>query len=116
MLARFNRSTAAIVAGVVASTIIAASPATAQDSEVVIRGLPEGTKMEVVHFRDLNLRYVAHLNILNQRVERAVRNVCDFEPRDMARASFRDCADAAWAGARPQMHRAYLRANRLASR
>jgi hypothetical protein len=43
-----------------------------------------------------------------------VRHVCDFEPHDYLNAGYRNCATAAWAGARPQMQRAYLRANHLA--
>ena len=116
MLACFNRSTAALLAGAMASAILAASPAIAQDGEVVVRGLPEGTELERVSIRDLDLRLIAHLNILNERVERAVRHVCDFEIGDRMKESYRKCADGAWAGARPQMHMAYLRANRLASR
>lgn len=118
MFARINSRTAAILAGVTASFMIASPPALAQDDDVVVRGIPEGAKVEKVSYRDLNLRYIAHLNILNERVERAVRRVCDFEPRDRMGMSdsYKSCADGAWAGARPQMHMAYLRANRLASR
>lgn len=116
MLVSFNRSTAVVLAGIMAATTIPASTATAQESELVVRGLPEGTRMEVVRFGDLNLRLIAHLDILNERIGSAVRRVCDFEPRDIARDSYTRCATAAWAGARPQMHMAYLRANRLASR
>jgi UrcA family protein len=88
-----------------------------QDSDVVVRGLPEGTKVEMVSYGDLNLRLIAHLDILNDRVGRAVRRVCDFEPRDpLMSEGYRDCADLAWASARPQIHRAYLQANRLATR
>ena len=117
MLACFNRSTAAIMAGALASATLAASPAIAQDGDdVVVRGVPEGTEAQRVSYRDLDLRLIAHLNILNERVERAVRKVCDFEIGDRAKESYRKCADGAWAGARPQMHAAYLRANRLASR
>lgn len=115
MLACFNRSTA-ILAGALASAVLAASPATAQDSEVIVRGLPEGTELQRVSYSDLDLRFIAHLNILNERVERAVRRVCDFEIGDRMKESYRNCAAGAWAGARPQMHMAYLRANRLASR
>lgn len=114
MLARFNRPMAAVLAGVTASFMVAAPPAAAQESEVVVRGLPEGTKMEVVSYRDLDLRYIANLNTLNDRVERAVRRVCDFEPRDYLSDSYKNCANRAWAGVRPQMHMAYLRANRIA--
>lgn len=116
MFARFNRPIAAVLAGAAATFIAAASPASAQDGDVVIRGLPEGTKVERVSYRDLNLRLIAHLNILNERVGRAVRQVCDFEPRDNMSDSYRDCSNAAWAGARPQIHMAYLRAIRFASR
>jgi len=114
MLARFNRPLATIVAGVTASLIVAATPSAAQGSEVVIRGLPEGAKAEIVSHRDLNLRYIAQLEILNDRVERAVQRVCDFDPNDRLENGYRSCANFAWAGARPQIHRAYLQANRLA--
>jgi UrcA family protein len=104
----------AILAGVTATFIVAATPSAAQDNDVVVRGLPEGTRMELVSYRDLNLRYISHLKILNDRVGRAVRHVCDFQARDTLNSGYRNCANAAWAGARPQIHRAYLRANRLA--
>jgi len=116
MLARFNRAIAAVLAGVTASFTIVSVPAVAQDDDIFVRGVPEGARVEQVSYRDLNLRYIAHLNILNDRVERAVRKVCEFGPRDNMDASYRKCADASWAGARPQIHRAYLQANRLAIR
>ena len=114
MSARFNRAGAAVLAGVSAIAMVSSTPAFAQDEDILVRGAPEGTKVEVVSYRDLDLRYIAHLDKLNDRVGRAVRNVCDYRPRDLMPASYRECADAAWAGARPQIHRAYLRANRLA--
>jgi UrcA family protein len=115
MLTRFHRSMGAIVAGIAASFIVAATPTAAQDSDVVVRGLPEDTRIQLVSYRDLNLRYVAHLEILNDRVARAVRKVCNFDPSDRLVADgHRNCVNLAWAGARPQMQRAYLHANRLA--
>ena len=120
MQTRLNLFTAVILAGTIGSAIMTASPAIAQDdNDIVVRGIPEGTEMERVSYRDLDLRLIAHLNILNERVDRAVRNVCDLEPgtrMDQMTESYRNCATGAWAGARPQMHRAYLRANRLALR
>lgn len=113
MIARFNRLTAALL-GITATFMVTATPTVAQDGDVIVRGLPEGTKMQMVPHRDLNLRLISNLNILNDRVGRAVRNVCDFEGRDNLDAGYRKCAEAAWAGARPQIHRAYLQANRLA--
>ncbi|HET9335720.1 MAG TPA: UrcA family protein [Sphingomicrobium sp.] len=114
MLSRFNHVTAAVLAGVSAS-IMSPSPAFSQDADIFVRGIPEGAKAERVSYRDLNLRYIAHLNILNDRVERAVRKVCEFRGRDNMEPDYRQCAEASWAGARPQIHRAYLRANRLAA-
>lgn len=116
MSARLKLSGALILTGATASIMLASSPAAGQDSQIVVRGLPEGTRMEMVAFRDLNLRYIHDLNVLNNRVGEAVRHVCDFEPRDNLNRGYRNCADAAWAGARPQIHRAYLRANHLAYR
>ena len=115
MSARFNRPAVAVLA-VVASFFAAAAPVAAQETTVVVRGLPEGSKMQLVSYRDLNLRLIAHLNILNDRVGRAVRQVCDFEPRDNLGGSYKHCSDASWAGVRPQIHRAYLQANHLAVR
>ena len=116
MLAR-NRATAAILAGVTASFIITSTPAVAQDDdEILIQGVPVTAKVVRVSYRDLNLRYIAHLNTLNDRVERAVRDVCELaDVRDTLDAAYRKCAEASLARARPQMHQAYLRANRLAS-
>ena len=118
MLSRFYRATAAALAGVTASAIILSTPAAAQapqDDEIVIQGIPLTAKVVRVSYRDLNLRYIAHLKILNDRVEKAVRDVCELgETRDALDAGYRKCAEASWARARPEMHRAYLRANRLA--
>ena len=115
MLAHLNRTAVAVLAGVAASTF-SSVPAAAQDDDVVVRGRLEGTEAKLVSYRDLNLRRIADLNILNKRVERAVRDICDFEPRDkMDPESYQKCANVAWAGARPQIHRAYLRANHLAA-
>ena len=115
MMSRFNRVAAATLAGLTAPLVLAPTPAFAQDEEIFVRGIPEGAKVERVGYRDLNLRYIAHLNMLNDRVERAVRKVCEFQGRDLLDKSYRNCAEASWAGARPQIHRAYLRANRLAA-
>ena len=116
MLSRFNRASAAVLAGVAASFAMAPAPALAQDADIFVRGVPEGAKAERVSYRDLNLRYIAHLKILNDRVERAVRKVCEFQGRDNLDAGYRQCAEASLAGAKPQVHRAYLRANRIAIR
>jgi UrcA family protein len=118
MVSRLHRATAAVLAGVTASAMIISTPVAAQvaqDDEIVIQGIPVTAKVVRVSYRDLNLRYIAHLNTLNDRVERAVRDVCELaDVRDTLDAAYRRCAEASWARARPEIHRAYLRANRLA--
>jgi UrcA family protein len=115
MLASINRSALAILAAVAASPFAVVLPASAQDTDVVVRGMPAGTNMRLVSFRDLNLNLIAHRKILDDRVARAVRAVCEHEPRwDIARKEYQDCADAAWAGATPQIVRARVRAAQLA--
>ena len=114
MLASINRAALAILAAVAASPFAAVPPASAQDTDVVVRGLPEGSNMRLVSFRDLNLNLIAHRKILDDRVARAVRAVCEQEPRDIVRWEYQNCTDVAWAGARPQIVQARVRAAQLA--
>ena len=114
MLASMKRATLAILAGVIASPFAAIVPAAAQDTEITVRGTPEGTNMRMVSYADLNLNLMAHREVLNKRIGHAVREVCEFEPRDIARKDYERCSNTAWAGAGPQIVRAYVRASRLA--
>ena len=114
MLASINRASLAILAGLAASPLAMALPAAAQNTEVVVRGLPEGTNMRLVSYSDLNLNLIAHRKVLDSRVNHAVREVCEYQPRDITMSGYRKCADAAWAGATPQITRAYVRAAQLA--
>ena len=117
MLRSFNRTALAIAAGATASTFIGVLPAAAQEAEITVRGTLPGVKMQLVSYRDLNLNLIAHRKVLNTRVERAVRKVCDLKQvKDELGAGFRACSDAAWAGARPQVNRAYVQAARMAYR
>ena len=113
MFATLSRATLSVLAGVTASTFVAALPAAAQDYPLVIRGLPPGMKVRMVSYRDLDLNYLAHRQILN-RVGRAVRQVCDFSARGPFDWDYRACASDSWAGARPQIARAYVQAAQLA--
>ena len=108
------RVTGAMLAGMAASLTVPVTPAAAQDNEVVVRGLPQGAQMRLVSYRDLNLNIIAHRKILDERVARAVRQVCKFEGKDYLAKDYRMCADRAWAGAGPQITRAYVQASRLA--
>ena len=114
MLASINRVTLAILAGVTASSFAVILPAVAQDTEITIRGLPEGSRMRLVSFRDLNLNLIAHREILDKRVGSAVREVCAMAPANLQSPDYRACTNQAWEGARPQITRAYVRAAQLA--
>lgn len=111
---RFSRTVAVATSGLAASVMMVASPAAAQDSEVVIRGVPADMKVRRVSYRDLNLNRIAHRKILDDRVGRAVRKVCDYRVQESTAPDYRLCADSAWASARPQITRAYVRAAELA--
>ena len=113
MLPRFNRVTAAVLSGVTASLMFVAAPAFAQGQPLVVRGLPPGVEMELVSYRDLNLAFASHRQILFSRVGRAVHGVCDFTGNDRFNHGYRVCTKGAWNGARPQMHRAFAQAQPL---
>ena len=115
MHTRLSRKFALILSVATASAIGAASPAAAQeDYDVVVRGLPEGSRMQLVSFRDLNLNIIAHRKILDERVGNAVREVCSPGAGNRQSPDYRNCANQAWDGARPQITRAYVRAAQLA--
>lgn len=115
MHSRLNRTVATIASGLAAWLVLAALPASAQsDDEVVIRGMPADVKVKRVPYRDLNLNLIAHRKVLDERVGRAVREVCDYRTGERLDSGYSACADTAWAGARPQITRAYVRAAELA--
>ena len=116
MHARLSRNIAVILSAVTVAAIGAPSPTVAQvdDHELVIRGVPEGSRMRMVSFRDLNLNLIAHRKILDERVGNAVREVCNVGSGNIQSPDFRNCSNQAWAGARPQITRAYVRAAQLA--
>lgn len=110
----FTRLNAVALAGVTAS-LCAVSPAFAQENQaVVVRGVPAGSKMMLVSYRDLNLNAYSHRSILFSRVGNAVRDVCDFDTDFDKRADYRACRTKAWNGARPQMYRAFALASQRA--
>jgi len=114
MLASLSRAALSVLAGVTASTFVAALPAAAQDYPLVIRGVPPGMRIRMVSYRDLNLNFVEHRKILNNRVGRAVRQVCEFSARGAFDADYTACASNSWRGARPQIARAYVQEAQLA--
>ena len=114
MLASKSRATLAILAAAAASSFAVILPAAAQETEITVRGTPEGTQMRLVTFRDLNLNLIAHREILDKRVGHAVRDVCAMGAANLQSPDYRACTNQAWAGATPQITRAYVRAAQLA--
>ncbi len=68
-----------------------------------------------VSYRDLNLAAAHDVRILNRRVGSATREVCEPVGNYTGSDSFSDCLSFAWAGARPQIARAVLRAHEMAA-
>ena len=65
MLTRFNRTTAAVLSGVTASLLVAASASAAQNKQVVVYGGSENTRTERVSHADLDLTNEKHQKRLN---------------------------------------------------
>ncbi len=89
----------------------AAIPAAAQQSEIVITAKPEADVLRrVVPIGDLDLQKEAGRKKMEERVSRAVHQVCPEAMQSLhGRALAKDCRAEAWAGARPQMARAIER-------
>lgn len=87
----------------------AASTAFAQEEgQIIVRGVAPGTKMMLVNYRDLNLNFEPHRDILYSRVGDAVRDVCNFAQVKGPGTDYRTCSSKAWTGALPQMYRAFI--------
>jgi UrcA family protein len=78
------------------------------------RAVDNGTTQRV-SYADLNLASVAGRRHLEFRVGAAVNNVCGTGDGIHEIMSIHDCTSFAWAGARPQMERAYARAAQIAA-
>jgi UrcA family protein len=115
MLARFNRKTAAVLSGVTASLLFAASASAAQQSRVVVYGGSENTRTEHVSYTDLDLTNDKHQKRLNLRVTGAVKRVCLYEnSHGLQDTGYYHCADDAWSSAKPQIAQAVQRATDIA--
>ncbi|MCL6699078.1 UrcA family protein [Sphingomonas sp. NSE70-1] len=109
MFARSTRKTSTLVAfALVASASGGASTAVAQqEGQIVVRGVAQGTKMVLVNYRDLNLNFEAHRDVLYGRVGDAVREVCNFDQVRGPGTDYRECTSRSWTGVMPQMYRAF---------
>lgn len=116
MLARFNRKTAAVLSGVTASLLVAASASAAQESPVVVYGEAENSRTEHVTYADLDLTDRDDQRTLNLRVTGAVKRVCLFEDgyAGLQDVGYYHCAGDALDGAKPQIAQAVQRAKDIA--
>lgn len=117
MVVRFNRNTAAALAGVAAILIFAGPPAQAQDGQIIVQAPAANVRGERVSYYDLNLATLAGERTLHRRVGGAVERVCLYDEGrwyGLAVPDYNQCANRAWRGARPQMIGAVYRA-RLAA-
>jgi UrcA family protein len=116
MLARFNRMTAAVLSGVTASLLVAASASAAQETPVVVYGESENVRTEHVSYADLDLAQSQGAKKLERRVAGAVKRVCLFENSSIGLQDqgYYACAGGAWNGARPQIAQAVARAREIA--
>jgi UrcA family protein len=115
MLTRFNRTAAAVLSGVTASLLVAASASAAQQKPVVVYGESANVRTERVSYADLNLANSKDQKKLNWRVTGAVRRVCQFDDNlRLQYGGYYDCANDAWDGAKPQVALAVQRAQEIA--
>ena len=117
MVTRFNRTIAAVVGGVAASIVFLSSPATAQESPIVVTGPGSAMHIERVPVQDLNLASREGERTLYRRVSNAVERVCLHDEGrwyGMTQPDFVTCTEGAWRGARPQMVGMLYRARQLA--
>ncbi len=99
---------------ITAIELLAISPASAKDPPLVVTAEPLPTRN--VSFADLNLASAADARTLHRRVGEAVNEVCQISPGpSQQRFDDLDCSASAWAGARPQIDRAVLRAKEIAA-
>ena len=113
MAYRFQATIAAGLAGVAASLVFAGSTATAQDSQIIVRGPGPDTRLERVGYYDLNLASRAGEQALYRRVGGAVERVCLYDEGrwyGLSAPDYNQCADRSWRGARPQVIGAVYRA------
>jgi len=108
MFARSTLKIGAVAFALVASAAGGASSAVAQqEGQIVVRGVAPGTKMVLVNYRDLNLNFEAHRDLLYGRVGDAVREVCNFDQVRGPGTDYRECSSRSWTGVMPQMYRAF---------
>ncbi len=112
----YSKGIAMCGAILLASTAVAtvAAPAEAGKRPVVVTGPSKDTITRYVSYRDLNLASKAGEKTLKQRVGTTVNEIC-YELNEEFSVVQAECRRDAWSGARPQIARAVLRAQQIAS-
>jgi UrcA family protein len=108
-----TRLSAAVLAGLAASTIFMGPTVSAQDGQIIVQGPARDVRIERVGYYDLNLASRAGEQILYRRVNGAVQHVCLYDEGrwyGLTVPDYNSCAEGAWRGARPQMIGAVYRA------
>jgi UrcA family protein len=100
--------------------VIAASPAMGRQPIVVSAPAPEDVITRHVSYADLNLAAATGQLALHRRVGSAITSLCrealsGYDTSLAVAVGTRRCTDATWSDARPQIDRAVLRAQQLAS-
>lgn len=118
----FALSKLAVAAVTIGGLFLPFSSATAKERPVVVTAPPEETELVVryVSYADLDLALPVGQSTLNDRVGFAITDVCTEANRfDSGSFSFKSglktCSNAAWDDARPQIARAFQRANEIAA-
>jgi UrcA family protein len=118
MLTRTAAKGAIVLAGMAASSLFAAVPASAQQGVITIEApLPPNLRVERVGYWDLNLASPAGVQTLHRRVGGAVERVCLYDPHRWYGASDPDynyCKTGSWRRARPQIAAAIYQARAMA--
>ena len=109
---------ATLLAAATAASFGAGSAALAQQTTVVVAPrYSDALRTVQVSPRDLDLRGSSGRKLLVSRIDDAAKKVCDSDlyqgGLDVTEQA--NCFNAAWAGARPQMYRAFDRAVVMAS-
>jgi UrcA family protein len=112
-------SACAAVAIAVGGVTLLAPPASGKARPVVVTGKTNIITSRI-SFRDLNLALAAGELTLDRRVRGAIGGLCaeatgGYDGSFLTAMAERQCRSSAWGQARPQIARAVLRANQIAS-
>lgn len=117
MLTQSNLGKILLVASALGAGLGSMPALAAQNDPVVVYGeQAPNTRTERVKYADLDLAKVKGAKQLTFRVGKAVKRVCGFYDirSGLIDREYRNCADGAWANAKPQMALAIERAQQLA--